>query len=297
MVAAGGGILDSLLQLIVAGAANGCIYALLALGMTIIFNAGNLVNLAQGELLMLGAMTFVTFAVWAQLPFPIALPAAMLSSAVVAMAADRLVLRPIRAARAPIANSIAMTIGLALVLRASSELVWGNTPLPVPSPVAPNAIVVGSVSIAPQSLLIVISAVLGMGIFWLFFEKTLVGRALQASSTNPDAAWIMGIDVNRIVLLGFGLSGALSGLAGVLIGPITSAVSTMGMMLGLKGFSSAVIGGFGNPAGAVVGGLLLGIVEALASGYVSSGYSTLISFVLLLLVLFLRPSGLVPTRR
>ncbi len=265
--------------------------------MTIIFNAGNLVNLAQGELLMLGAMTFVTFAVWAQLPFPIALPAAMLSSAVVAMAADRLVLRPIRAARAPIANSIAMTIGLALVLRASSELVWGNTPLPVPSPVAPNAIVVGSVSIAPQSLLIVISAVLGMGIFWLFFEKTLVGRALQASSTNPDAAWIMGIDVNRIVLLGFGLSGALSGLAGVLIGPITSAVSTMGMMLGLKGFSSAVIGGFGNPAGAVVGGLLLGIVEALASGYVSSGYSTLISFVLLLLVLFLRPSGLVPTRR
>jgi branched-chain amino acid transport system permease protein len=289
--------LSNLQQLIVAGIANGCIYALLALGMTIIFNASNLVNLAQGELLMVGAMTYVSYAVWAHLPFPIALPLAMLSSAVVVMVADRLVLRPIRAARAPIVNSIAMTIGLSMVFRASSEIIWGKTPLPVPSPVPQDAIALGTTTLAPQSLLIVVSALLGMGVFWLFFEKTLVGRALQAASANPDAAWIMGIDVNRIVLLGFGLSGAMSGLAGVLVGPITAAAPTMGMMLGLKGFSSAVIGGFGSPAGSIVGGLLLGIVETLTSGYISSGYSTLISFALLLLVLFLKPSGIVPTRR
>jgi branched-chain amino acid transport system permease protein len=265
--------------------------------MTIIFNASNLVNLAQGELLMIGAMTYVSYAVWAHLPFPIALPLAMISSAAVVMVADRLVLRPIRAARAPIVNSIAMTIGLSMVFRAFSEIIWGKTPLPVPSPVPPDAIAVGTITLAPQSLLIVVSALLGMGVFWLFFEKTLVGRALQAASANPDAAWIMGIDVNRIVLLGFGLSGALSGLAGVLVGPITAAAPTMGTMLGLKGFSAAVIGGFGSPAGAIVGGLLLGVVETLTSGYISSGYSTLISFALLLVVLFLKPAGIVPTRR
>lgn len=281
----------------IAGIATGCIYALLALGMTIIFNSSSLVNLAQGELLMVGALSYVSFAVGQKLPFALALPLAMACAGIAAMLAEGLMLRPLRVANAPIVNAIVMTIGLSMVFKSGGEVVWGKMPLPAPSPVPTNAIWIGQLSIAPQSLLIVVSAVVAMVLFWLVFEHTLIGRALQAVSTNRDAAWIMGINANRTVLLAFALSGALSALAGVLVAPITAAAPTMGAMLGLKGFSAAIIGGFGSLLGAVVGGILLGIVETLAAGYISSGYSTFIAFGLVMLILFLRPAGLLPTRR
>ena len=284
-------------QLLMAGFATGCIYALLALSMTIIFNSSSLVNLAQGELLMVGALSYVTFAVTQKLPFAIALPAAMAVSALVVVLAERLVLRPMRVANAPVVNAIVMTIGLSMVFKSGGELIWGKMPLPAPSPVPSSAIWIGGASVAPQSLLIIVSAIIAMVAFWLIFEHTLVGRALQAVSTNRDAAWIMGIDANKMVILAFALSGALSALAGVLVGPVTSASATMGTMLGLKGFSAAIIGGFGSLMGAVVGGILLGIVESLTAGYISSGYSTFISFGLVMLILFVRPSGLLRTRR
>jgi branched-chain amino acid transport system permease protein len=284
-------------QLVMAGVATGCIYALVALGLTIIFNSSSLVNLAQGELLMAGGLSYVSFAVAHRLPFALALPLAMACAAWIAMAAEGLVLRPLRVANAPIVNAIVMTIGLSMVLKSGGEVVWGKTPLPAPSPVSPNAIWIGAISIAPQSLLIAVSAVIAMGTFWFFFEHTLIGRALQAVSTNREAAWVMGINANRVVLLAFGLSGALSALAGVLVAPITAASPTMGTMLGLKGVSAAIIGGFGSLWGAVVGGVLLGISESLTAGYLSSGLSTFISFGLVLLVLFVKPAGLLPTRR
>jgi len=290
-------------QLLIAGVATGCIYALLALGMTIIFNSSSLVNLAQGELLMIGALSYVSFAVGQKLPFPLSLPfpiallLAMVAAGAVAMLAEWLALRPLRVANAPIVNAIVMTIGLSMVFKSGGELVWGKMPLPAPSPVPPNAIWMGPVSIAPQSLLIVVCAVIAMLLFWLIFEHTLIGRALQAVSTNRDAAWIMGINSNRMVLLAFALSGALSALAGVLVAPITAASPTMGAMLGLKGFSAAIIGGFGSLTGAVLGGILLGIAETLAAGYISSAYSTFLCFGLVMLILFVRPIGLMPTRR
>ncbi len=284
-------------QLVIAGIATGCIYALLALGMTIIFNSSSLVNLAQGELLMAGGLSYVSFAAGQRLSFAPALILAMACAAWVAMLAEGLVLRPLRVANAPIVNAIVMTIGLSMVFKSGGEVVWGKTPLPAPSPASTTALWIGGISIAPQNLLIVVSAVLAMGIFWFFFDHTLIGRALQAVSTNREAAWIMGINADRMVLLAFALSGALSALAGVLVAPITAAAPTMGTMLGLKGFSAAIIGGFGSLWGAVAGGILLGLSESLTAGYVSSGFSTFISFGLVLLVLFLKPAGLLPTRR
>jgi len=287
-----------LLQYILTGITTGSVYALVALGFTVIYNATGIINFAQGEFLVFGGLLFYSLHVGAGLPLALALLLAVGLTAILGLLMERLAIRPLL--RAPLVTLIIVTIGCSMVLRGIAHVTWGSDALPVPAFSGEESVFVGGAAIHPQYLWVLGLASLAFLAVWFFFEHTLAGKAMRACAVNPEAARLQGISVERMVQASFAISAGLSALAGAVIAPITFASYDGGMILGLKGFAGAVLGGLGNGAGAVVGGLVVGLLENIAVGIAPEGYAgykDAFAFLILLLVLFFRPGGLLGKRR
>ena len=281
------------LQFLLTGLTVGAIYALVALGFAIIYNASHVLNFAQGEFVMIGGMCTVWLAN-AGWPLPAAVAAAVLLGALLGLALERFAVEPARGAS--VVTLIIITIGASILLRGLATLVWDKK-LHALKPFSGEApIQIGGATLLPQSLWVLgVTLVVVLLLSW-FFGRTLLGKALLATSHNRLAAQLVGISVRRVLLVAFGLSAALGAVAGILIAPITFTSWDVGVMLGLKGFAAAVLGGMGSGPGAVVGGLALGIIEAMGAGYLSSAYKDALAFVIILAVLFFMPNGLLGRR-
>jgi branched-chain amino acid transport system permease protein len=282
-------ILTPLPQYLISGLTNGAIYALIALGFGIIYNATTIINFAQGEMVMLGALCAISlYHVWPSLPVAFAGGVALVT--LIGLVFERLALRPVRDP-SPI-SLIIITVGGAVFIKGIAMLLWGKDPYALPPFTSAAPISLAHATIMPQNLWVLGVGGLVVLVLEAFFRLTLVGKAMRACAYNPRAARLVGISTGRMVQLSFGLSAALGAAGGILIAPLTLGVYDMGTMLGLKGFSAAILGGLGSSLGGVLGGLLLGVAESLASGLISSGYRDAVAFFILLLVLFLRPQGL-----
>ncbi|MBK8753897.1 MAG: branched-chain amino acid ABC transporter permease [Candidatus Competibacteraceae bacterium] len=280
---------EQLFQFLVTGITVGSLYALVGLGFAIIYNASDVVNFAQDEFVMLGAMTAIAL-LSAGLPLPLAAIVATLLTVLVGLLLERFAIEP--TVGAPVVTTIIITIGAAIFLRGIALLLWGKDFHPMPAFSGDRPIHLGGATLLPQSLWVMGVTLLLVVLVRLFFNRTLLGKALLACSFNRAAAQLVGINVRVMLRLAYGLSAGLGALAGILIAPITFSSYEAGIMLGLKGFSAAIVGGIGNPMGAVAGGLLLGVLEALGAGFISSGYKDAIAFLFVLMVLFFEPTGL-----
>jgi branched-chain amino acid transport system permease protein len=281
--------LDSLPQCLVNGITRGSIYALIAIGFTIIYNATDIINFAQGEFAMLGGMIVIALA-GAGLPLWAAAPVAVLAVIVIASLFERLTIHPLKSPS--MINLIIITIGGSIFFKGAAMLVWGKDSLPLESFSGNQPIPLGPAVVDPQSLWVWGTTLIAVVVLHEFYKRTITGKALRACAHNPTASSLMGINVRYMVLITFSLSGALGALAGVVITPIIFANYQIGTMIGLKGFCSAILGGMGSIYGAVLGGLLIGVLESLFGTHVSSGYMDAFAFVVMLIVLFVRPRGI-----
>lgn len=286
------------LQYVVTGLTVGCVYGLVGLGFTVIYNATGIINLAQGEFVVLGGLLMFTLAEVAHLPLPLALVGAVGIVALLGLLTERLAIRPLR--RAPVVTLIIVTVGLSVALRGAAKLLWGVDALPVRSFSSDDSIFIGGAALQPQYLWVVGLTALTMLGVKLFFDHTLTGKAMRACAINAEAARLAGVSVERMVQASFALSAGLSALAGAVVAPITFAAYDAGTVLGLKGFAAAIIGGLGNGQAAVLGGIVVGLLENLGVGFAPEGTAGLqdaFAFVALLLMLLLRPAGLLGRRR
>ena len=278
-----------LLQFAFSGLTVGAIYALVALGFTLIYKASDIINFAQGEFVMLGGMTTV-FVAHAGVPLPLAALIAITATTAIGLALHRFAIEPARGAT-PVAL-IMITIGASIFLRGTAQVVFDRRFHSLPPLLGADPIYFGGAAILPQSLVVLASATTIVILLWLFIERTLLGKAVIATAANRLAARLVGVDTRRIVAFSFGVSAAIGAIAGVLITPIALTSYDAGTLLALKGFAAAMLGGIGSAAGAVVGGILIGMFEALAAGYLSSNYKDAVAFLIILVVLVAIPQGL-----
>jgi branched-chain amino acid transport system permease protein len=278
-----------LLQFVFSGLTVGAIYALVALGFTLIYNASDIINFAQGEFVMLGGMTTV-FLSLAGVPLPLAALVAIVVTTAVGLALHRLAVAPARGA-SPVAL-IMITIGASVFLRGLAQIVFDKRFHSLPALFGADPIQFGGAAILPQSLVVLAGAAIIVVLLWLFVERTLLGKAVIATAANRLAARLVGIDTRRIVDFSFAVSAAIGAIAGILVTPITLTSYDVGTLLALKGFAAAMLGGIGSPLGAVVGGILIGMIEALCAGYLSSSYKDALAFLIILVVLVAMPQGL-----
>lgn len=290
--------LEQIIQYIIYGITVGGIYALVALGFTIIYNATDVINFAQGEFVMLGAMMMVTLHSTAHISMPVAFLLSVLIVTAIGATFERLAINPVK--NASVITLIIITIGASIFIRGLALPLWGQDPIPaIPfSQGAPVSILGAKIPL--QRLWVLGIAAFTVAAVHSFYKYTIIGKAMRATAINRVAARLMGINVRRMVLCSFALSAAVGAGAGMAIAPVTHASYSMGAMLGLKGFCAAVLGGLGNGIGAVLGGFIIGVVEHLAIGFAPlgySGYKDAVAFIILLAILFVRPSGLFGIRR
>ena len=284
-----------LLQLTISGAAIGCIYALIALGFVLIYKATETVNFAQGDLMMVGGFIGLTAMTVAGLPFILAFLATIAAMTLFGMATERLVLRPLLGQ--PAFTIVMVTIGLGYFARGVVTMIpyWGTETHTLPVPYKDEVLWLGEegsgLVISVEHLVIIAATVLLVALLYAFFRHTRLGIAMQATSQNQLAAFYMGIPVRRVNMLVWGLSAAICGVAGLLLAPITFVHANMGFV-GLKAFPAAVVGGFGSSPGALVGGLIVGIVEQLAGFYLPEGFKDIAAYIVVLLMLAVKPNGL-----
>lgn len=281
---------QDLLQFIFSGLTSGAIYALIALGFCVVHNTMGIVNFTQVDFVSLGGMLLYSALFSVGLSMPISLLAAVFGVSLMAMFVERVGIRPARSADPLVL--IFLTIGLSIILRGVMVLLWGKNRMAVPSLTSDNPLRFLNAAIMPQTLWILALTAIAIALLAWFYRRTRLGLMMRAVATNPRAAAVVGLPLGRVRMLTFGLAGALGGLAGVLVTPITTLSHDVGVLLGLKGFAAAILGGFGSLPGAIIGGLGLGLLESLSAGYISSAYKDVCAFVILLLVLFVRPKGL-----
>ena len=281
------------LQFVASGLTAGAIYALVALGFTIVFNASGAINFAQGEFVMVGGMSAATL-VAAGVSLPLAILLALAAAIVVALVIERVAISPAR--HAGTVTLIIITIGVSLFLRGLAQLVWGKGVFRLPAFSGEEPIALGGATLLPQSLWVLGGAALAVIALRFFYGRTLAGKAMLATSFNRLAAMLVGINTRAVLFASFGLAAFLGAVAGVLIAPIAFTSYDAGIMLGLKGFAAAMLGGLGSFPGAVLGGLVLGLLEGLGAGFVSSAYKDAIAFVVILGVLFFLPGGFLGAR-
>jgi branched-chain amino acid transport system permease protein len=281
---------SQILQYVLSGITVGSIYAIIALGFTLIYNATGIINLAQGEFVMLGSMFAVFILAATHVPLIAAIPIAIVLVSVVGIILGKSAVQRLQKA-SPI-SLIIITVGASIFLRGCAMLLWGKDALPMPAFSSGDSVIIGGAAIIPQSLWIFGITALMVVAVYLFYERTILGKAMKASAVNKLGARLVGINVNSMVVWAFGISAGLGAVGGAIIAPITMASYDMGTMLGLKGFCAAIFGGLGSGGGAIAGGIILGVLESLGAGLISSAYKDAIAFVVLLLILFVRPSGL-----
>jgi len=277
------------LQFFFSGLTVGAIYALVALGFTLIYNASDVINFAQGEFVMLGGMLTV-FLSLAGLPIPLAALAAIIATTAVGVALYYFAIAPARDA-SPV-TLIMITIGASIFLGGAAQVVFDKRFHSLPPLFGSDPIRLGGAAILPQSLVVLAGSAIIVGLLWWFVDRTLLGKAVIATAANRLAARLVGINAGRIVGLSFAVSAAIGAVAGILVTPITLTSYDVGTMLALKGFAAAMLGGIGSALGAVIGGLLLGMLEAFSAGYLSSSYKDAVAFLVILIVLFVMPQGL-----
>ena len=279
------------LQLIASGIAQGCIYGLIALGFVLIYKATETVNFAQGDLMMLGGFLGLTGTLALGLPFWAAFAAALVVMLFFGMALERAVLRPLLGQ--PAFTVVMVTIGIGYLARGLVTMIpeWGTDTHVLPVPYKDDIVQLGGLVLSMEHLVIIlVTALLILGLY-LLFKHTKIGIAMQATSQNQLAAFYMGIPVRRINMLVWGISAAVSACAGLLLAPITFVHANMGF-IGLKAFPAAVVGGFGSIPGALVGGLIIGVVETLAGFYLPEGFKDIAAYIVVLVMLAVKPNGL-----
>jgi len=285
---------SQIIQYVFTGLTLGSIYALVALGFTMIYNSTAIINLAQGEFVMLGGLLMVFFTLVLKLPMAIGFLATVLVVTAIGALFERLAIHPLK--NASLITLIIITLAGSILFRGIAMFLWGKDPYVLPSFGSEQPIQLWGAAIQPQILWVLgITVFVVLGITF-FFKRTLVGKAMTACAFNPLAARLVGINVRKMVLISFGVSAALGAVAGVIITPITLMEYDRGPLLALKGFSAAVLGGLGSPPGAIAAGFLIGLLESLGAGLISSGYKDAIALFVLLLVLWIKPTGLFGSR-
>jgi len=289
--------LELVLDYLIPGISLGTIYALIALGFTIIYRVTEVINFAQGEFVMLGAMCMATFTRTLGLPIPVAFLISVSIVTLVGALMEWLTIRPIR--HAPVVSMIIVTIGCSIFIRGVAMFLWGKDALPwLEIGSQEPFVLLGNIRMSPQTLWILAITLSVVLLSHIFFEHTFVGKSMTACAINRKAAYLMGIPVERMVLYSFALSGALGAVSGIVISLKFFPVYDMGVSLGLKGFCAAILGGLGHNLGAVLGGITLGLLESFGVGFLSrvlhlsSGYKDVIALLVLVIVLVIRPSGL-----
>jgi branched-chain amino acid transport system permease protein len=281
--------MSNLLDLIIAGLATGAIYAIVAVGFTLLWQTSQTINFAQGEFVMLGGMvTF--FAHAAGVPLPLAALLAIIVATVVGLALHQFAIEPARGASA--VTLIIITIGASIFLRGVAAVVFDKNFHSLAPLAGGEPWVIGGAALLPQSVIVLIGAGAIVVALWAFMTMTLTGKALVATAANRLAARLVGINTSALVGLAFAVSAAIGAIGGILMTPITLTSYDVGTLLALKGFAAAMLGGMGNPLGAVIGGLIVGLLEAFSAGYLSSSYKDAVAFLVILGVLFVMPHGL-----
>jgi branched-chain amino acid transport system permease protein len=283
--------MTDLAQLILSGIALGMIYALLAFGYSVTFSTSRTINFAQGEFLMVGAIVGLTMETRFHLPYLGATVGAAIAGVFLGLLLEYAAIR--RALKTgSTATWILATVALGIILRNAAERIWGTDDLPFPAPFGSQPLIIGGVRILPQEILVIVVASLIMGALELFRRRSAYGKAITAVASDRDTAALMGINVGRVMTLSFIISSVLAAVAGVLVAPLTLVSPTMGTLLGTKAYAVAIIGGLQSGLGGVVGGLLLGLSEQFTARYISTGFKDTPGFVLLILILLVKPSGL-----
>lgn len=284
-------MLADLAQTVIGGIAVGCVYGLTALGFVMIYKATEVLNFAQGDLMMIAAFAALAVLTFAGAPFWLAAALAIVAAALAGAAIDRFMLRPL--VGEPVFAIIMATIGLSYLLRSSVAMIpgWGSETMSLDSPFTGKFLRVGEVVLSQDHLMAIVATALACGALYLFFRHTRTGIAMQAVSQNQLAASYVGVRVRSMFTLVWALSAAVAGLAGVLLAPLTFVHVNMGL-IGLNALPAAVLGGFGSIPGAIVGGLVVGLAEAFSGRFGPDGSKDIVPHVLLLAVLLVRPQGL-----
>lgn len=282
--------MEIFLQLVVAGLAMGSIYGLVALGFVLLVNAANIINFAQGEFVMLGAFLVLTFTTAWGIPFVASIALVIIVMGIFGMVVERVAYRPLRNTNT--VTIIVSTLGLSVFLQNIALRTWGALPEYFGEPFGRQMWNLATLRLVPQHLLILAATCALVLLQHLFFHHTRLGKMMRATAQDKDMARLLGIDISRITALTFSFAAALGGLAGILIAPIFSISVVMGVMVGLKAFVASIIGGWGSIPGALVGGLLIGLIEVLAAAYISSLYKDVFAFVVLILFLIVMPRGI-----
>lgn len=276
------------MTVILGGLALGAVYALVAVGYNIVYISSKTFNFAQAQLIMVGAFVAYSGLVTWKLPVPLVLVMAGAVVAVVAAIEERIAIRPVR----DMHNVLVTTLGASIFLDGAAQLIWGSQPLAVPFFAGNDSMPVLGARVYPVEIALILLAPLIVILLVQFSRRSLVGLALLAISEDREAALLRGVPVRRLALAAFVAAGALAGIVGLFVGPKTFAVATLGAALALKGFVVLAIGGFGSMPGTLVGGAIVGLVEALASRHLGGEYANLAVFAVLIAVLMLRPGGL-----
>jgi branched-chain amino acid transport system permease protein len=276
-------------QLLVSGISQGCVYGLIALGFVLIYKATEMINFAQGDLMMFGAFLGITFISVMGMPFITGVLAALATMALIGIVLERLLLRPMIGE--PHFAVLMLTIGLGFVLRAVAGAIWGSNPRPLETPYSGRVLEFGELVIGYENLAIVAGTLVLCGLLYGFFRFTRLGIAMQAASQNQLAAYYVGIPVKRIYALVWALSAVIATCAGILTAPVSLVNPLMGF-IGIKAFAAAIVGGFGSLPGAIIGGLVVGLAEQFAGLYLPPGFADMSAYLILLAMLIIRPQGL-----
>ncbi|MGI6084471.1 MAG: branched-chain amino acid ABC transporter permease [Acetivibrionales bacterium] len=284
--------MTKLLILSISGIMLGCVYGLIALGYSLIYKASGLMSFIQGDIMTLGAFLGLTFFSFLKLPYWLSLLLTIAIAFMFGVLIEKGVIRKLLNKNVLPIYVVLATIAISFIVQNGSQIVWGAITFYFPSVFSVTTIPIFGVFVQPEVLLCVVLSIVCMVLLHLFMTKTKLGTAMRASSMDGMAAEACGINVSMTTGITWAVSAALAAIAGMLIGPMYGVYSALGATIGRKGFSGAVIGGYGNMYGAMIGGVILGILEIFTSGYISSMYKNLIAYILLILFLFVRPTGL-----
>jgi branched-chain amino acid transport system permease protein len=282
-------MIETLASQMVSGLATGCVYALVALGFVLIYKATDVVNFAQGEFVMASGFISYTLLIRYGLPYWLVFLLTTLLSGVMGVVLERVVVRSIMSA--PIFSIVIATIGASTVMRSAAGIIYGYDVLPLPTIFSKDPIRLGILNFTPMDVGVIGCSLVIMLALYLFFKWTKTGMAMRATAQSQTAAQLMGVSVKRMFSLTWAISAGIGGIAGVLIAPIVYLDPNLGI-IGVKAFAAAILGGFGSIPGAIIGGMLLGVLENLSGYFFNAGIKQVSTYVLLVLVLIVRPSGL-----
>ena len=278
-----------LFQFVLNGLTNGSLYALMAVGVTMVYKSLGMLNFSHGDIMMIGTFIVLTL-IKSGIPLLASIFIGVIATAAIGFLLERLILR--RVEFSSFTNLLIATVGVSYILRNGAMVIFGTNPQRFPSLFSQVPITIAGFKVSPQSIGIILVSLALIVALHLFFTKVKVGKCMELASSNAQSAAMMGINVSHMRFLTFGISAGLACIAGALIAPLTYARPDMSATIGLKAFAAAILGGIGNLWGALLGGIILGVVEALGAGYISSAYRDAFSFIVLFLVLFIKPTGL-----